>query len=261
MVSVVKSGTAINYAIEPGIGGHPTTADTITVAMSIDGVETYTNTVNFVDAVNEGVVIPAAETVIAGRRSFAILTYTFKAAGDVFIAMSANELVIESENLLFPGENSFATYQQLTLESFDMTDLNTFRDATKDEQTAALITAYYNTGSMSVAFYSNRDLSDPSSVGADELLRLTSTRKLTASQLLLLKPEVLKQLMRCQLAEADSILGGNPIERQRSLGLLSHSAGESTHFYRTTKPLELAISKRAAVELRGVINYAIRISR
>lgn len=261
MVSVVKSGTAIRYAIEPGVGGHPTDAHTVSVKVTIDGVETYNHSLPFADAVANMILVPGSATTIATRREFAIFTYEFLDNLGQFISAVSNEVVVESENLLVVGENSFATFQDLTLESFDMTDLATFRDSTKEEQIAALITAYYNTGSMRVSFFSHRDLIDPLSIMPAELSLILSTRRLKAADIEKLKPGVRQQLMRCQLAEANSILGGNPIERQRSLGLLSHSAGESTHFYRTSKPLELPVSKRAAVELRGIINYAVRISR
>lgn len=261
MVSVVKSGTAVSYAIEPGVGGHPLTASSVSVVVTVAGVETHNAVVAFADAVANGIVIPGAATVITERRAFAVFTYEFKDDQGNLISAAANELVIESDNLLSAGENSFGTYQDLILESFDMTDLDAFKSATKEEQVAALITAYYNIGSMSVSFFQHRDLEDPSTYDQGDLIEIGSTRKLTPGQLAALKASVRQQLKRSQLAEADSILGGNPIERQRILGLLSHAAGESTHFYRTTKPLELPISKRAAVELRGIINYVVRLSR
>lgn len=261
MVSVVKSGTATRYAIQPGVGSHPLTAHAVHVMATIAGATVFESSIPFADAVANGIVVPASATTITSRRAFAMITYEFQDEQGNLIAMVAEELIIESENLLAPGENSFAGYQELMLDSFDMTDLSAFREATKDEQVAALITAYYNIGSMRVSLFQHRDLSDPTLFDRDVLIGVTSTRTLRADVLAALKPSVQLQLRRSQLAEANSILGGNPIERARGLGLLSHSAGESTHFYRTTKPLELPISKRAAVELRGILNYALRISR
>lgn len=261
MVSVVKSGTAIRYAIEPGVGSHPMTADSVLVIATIAGVEVHNAQVPFADAVADGITIPGSATAITERRAFVMMTYEFLDELGNLISMVAEELIIESENLLTVGENSFATYQQLVLDGFDMTDLSAFRDAAKEEQVAALITAYYNIGSMRVTLFKHRDVADQTLILDDVLPAISSTRSLRADVLAVLKPSVLLQLKRSQLAEANSILGGNPIERSRTLGLLSHSAGESTHFYRTTKPLELPISKRAAIELRGILNYALRISR
>lgn len=261
MVSVVKSGTAIRYQIEPGVGGHPMTAHTVSVKVTVGGAETYAGDFLFADALTAGVNLPPSATQISSGRAFAIATYDFKDVDGNLISSVATEIVVESDNLLVVGENSFASYQELIVESFNMTDLATFKGASKEEQIAALITAYYNAGSMSVSFFNHRHLIDPLSIMPADMAKIGSTRSLTADQISKLKPEVVKQLVRCQLAEADSLLGGNPIERQRILGLLSHAAGESTHFYRTSKPLELPISKRAAVELRGIINYALRIGR
>jgi len=261
MVSVVKSGTAIRYAIEPGVGGHPTTAHAVKVTATIAGVEVHNATTPFADAVAAGVVIPGSAVEISSRRAFVMIAIDFVDDQDNLISAVLEELIVESENLLNPGENSFAGYQELILDSFDMTDLTAFRDAGKDEQIAALITAYYNIGSMRVSLFQHRHLVDQTLFDHDVLIAISSTRALSAEVLQALKPSVMLQLKRSQLAEANSILGGNPIERARGLGLLSHSAGESTHFYRTTKPLELPISKRAAVELRGILNYALRISR
>lgn len=261
MVSVVKAGTALRYAIEPGVGGQPMTADSIRTIATIAGVEIHQNTVPYSVALVEGAVVPGSATLITGRRAFVTVTYEFLDEQGALIAMLVEEIILESNNLLLPAENSFADYQELMLDSFDMTDLGTFRSATKEEQLAALITAYYNIGSMSVSFFHHRDIDDQTSISPELLMKISSTRLLDAATLQALKPSIRLQLKRSQLAEAESLLGGNPIERQRVLGLLSHSAGESTHFYRTTKPLELPISKRAAVELRGIINYALRISR
>lgn len=260
MVSVVKSGTAIRYAIEPGVGGQPMTAHSVSVTVTLAGLETYNSSIAYADAQANGIVIPGSALVVAERRAFAILTYEFLDEQGAVISLVADEVVVESSNLLVPGENSFASYQDLILASFDMTDLAAFRDASREEQIAALITAYYNVGSMGVVFF-HTFLADPTFLSPQELFQITSTRALSADAINALKPNIRTQLLRSQLAEADSILGGNPIERQRIMGLLSHAAGESTHFYRTSKPLELPICRRAAVELRGILNYALRISR
>lgn len=261
MVSVVRAGTALRYAIEPGVNGQPTTAASVRTIATIAGVEIHQNTVPYSVALVEGAVVPATATLITSRRAFVMVTYEFLDDQGALIAMLAEEVILESDNLLAPGENSFASYQELILDSLDMTDLNAFREAGKDEQIAALITAYYNIGSMRVSLFKHRDVTDQTLIDDTVLPAISSTRNIGADVLAALKPQVLLKLKRSQLAEANSILGGNPIERARGLGLLSHSAGESTHFYRTTKPLELPISKRAAVELRGILNYALSISR
>lgn len=261
MVSVVRAGTSLSFPIEPGVNGHPETAHTVSAEITVGGSVTETVSVPFEDAINDGAIrFAASATAITDIRAFAQVVIRFwSEEGDVLFE-EVQELVLESDTVLRPGHNSFATYPDLVLESMNRADLSAFSAASKEEKTAALITAYYNIGRLSVSFRGNARNRHPL-LPPERLNLVASTVDLTAEDIAVLPNSVQRQLLQAQLIEAEDLLGGNPIERQRLAGLLSHSAGESTHFYRTTKPLELPVNRKTAQALWGIISYAVRIGR
>ena len=88
-----------------------------------------------------------------------------------------------------------------------------------------------------------------------------STRELIDADIGLLQPKTYQRLLRAQVIEADDVLGGNPIEARRRLGLISDSAGESAHFFRTSKPLNLPCCRGAIDELRGIVSWGLHVRR
>lgn len=261
MVSVVKAGTSLSYAVEPGVNGQPMTAHTVSAEITVAGRTVSAVSASYEDAVKpNGIQFPSSATAIDSIREFALLEVRFWDADGEVIFAEKLELILESDVILRPGLNSFAPYEDLVLEGFNRADLAAFNSASKEEKIAGLITAYYNIGRLGVSFKGNARYRHPV-LPADRIELVRSTQDLSATELTQLPAELRRQLMQAQLIEADDILGGNPIERQRLAGLLSHSAGESTHFYRTTKPLDLPVNRKTAQALWGIINYAVRIGR
>lgn len=153
---------------------------------------------------------------------------------------------------LVTGVNSFAIYADLVVLATDMINMSTFNNATQDQQISALIQAWYNLGQLPVRF---DDLE-----GTDSYEK-GSTRELVDADISLLQEKNYYRLLRAQIIEADDVLGGNPIEARRRLGLISDSAGESAHFFRTAKPLNLPCCRAAIDEMRGIVNWSVRIAR
>lgn len=275
MVDVVKAGTAVKFTVTPGEGGYPTAAHSVGLSVLIDGNPVWTSStdISFEEAVSNGVTFPAEVITTSKVREFLVLGMLFKDAQGGLASPAAlhHDLVVESSVVLRPGENSFAPWSALVLETFNLADIDDFKSASKDEQIAALIAAYYNIGKVQTDFvpprtrrylqYDQSLLDAPLwSVGwANPLAAVRSTLMLQPDHYSKLLPGQLQQLVRAQIVEASFILGGNPIERQRLNGLLSMGAGESTYMYRTSKPLELPICRRAARELSGIITYVQHI--
>lgn len=143
--------------------------------------------------------------------------------------------------------NSFATYEDLLLKANQMPLLKMVNKVSRRELKAALIQAYYNICLLTLDFELTSGETDPSEFDTTDLDELTTAQ--------------LDILLRAQITEADMLLGANPIEDRRRAGLLSDSVGESAHFFRTSKPLELPVYKETARVLKGVIVWAKRIGR
>lgn len=254
MAAVILSGTAITFSVTPGAGGFPDSASFVSMAVMIGGVQVWEDAaqIPWATALTDGVEFPAEASVIAEVNAFAL--YVIRFYDDLGTPLSPaqvfNEVIIESEDLLRPLENSFATWGELSLTARSMVGLRDYSYATESEQKAALINAYHTIGEVSVDFlsYSLRDVT------------AKSTKELDADSWAMLSNQQKEKLIRAQLIEANFLLSGNTPEKQRLSGLLSHSAGESTHFYRTSKPLELPVSRATALAMKGIITYAFRIS-
>lgn len=193
------------------------------------------------------ITIPAAQNQVAGDdlRAFRKVELTYE--NNEGSQYKANvSYIIESANVLTVGINSFASYGQLAMQAQDYSELTVLHNASEKDQVSAFINAFYNIANLKVDF------------GLDDVY---STLDLGASGIASLSTEALTALKRAQVIEANAILGGNPVEDRRRMGLISDSAGESTHFFRTTKPLELPVSKATANALRGYISWRVRIGR
>ncbi|MEO9387051.1 hypothetical protein [Chromobacterium phragmitis] len=65
-----------------------------------------------------------------------------------------------------------------------------------------------------------------------------------------------------QLLEADTILGGEPLQDKRLGGLMSETTGESSMMFRPGKPLEMPVSRRTLGALRSfIVVSTLRIGR
>jgi len=159
---------------------------------------------------------------------------------------------IRSGEALVVGSNSFSTLPEMLVIASEMIHLKTFHYATKDDQISALTQAWNNLGQLPVRFEDLR--------GTDSFDK-GSTRELIDVDILNLAPKTYQRLLRAQVIEADDVLGGNPIEARRRAGLISDSAGESAHFFRSSKPLSLPCCRAAIDELRGIVNWGARIGR
>jgi hypothetical protein len=173
----------------------------------------------------------------------------FIQVGDALVI--GNNPVSVAPNLVV-GENSFSVLSNLLLIASQMIHLRAFHFADKNHQVSALTQAWNNLGQLPVRFEDLR--------GTDSFDK-GSTRELIDVDILNLAPKTYQRLLRAQVIEADDVLGGNPIEARRRAGLISDSAGESAHFFRSSKPLSLPCCRAAIDELRGIVNWGARIGR
>ncbi|GAL22948.1 hypothetical protein JCM19235_1249 [Vibrio maritimus] len=63
------------------------------------------------------------------------------------------------------------------------------------------------------------------------------------------------------MLEAEHLLGGDGTEDLRAKGVMSYTVGEVKQFFRTSKPLDLVVSKHALRYIGRYVQYNRRLSR
>jgi len=157
--------------------------------------------------------------------------------------------VIENREVLVVGENSFAKWHDMLLEAIELRDLTKFASSsyTDRDRKEALASAYFNLVQLPFNRVKMGLYPEDALFSADTIAKVTARHA--------------KRLRRAQIIEADNILGGNPIEDRRRAGLISDSAGESAHFFRSGKPLELPCCRKAATELGPLLSWSWGVGR
>lgn len=176
--------------------------------------------------------------------------------------------IVEGENPLVEPLNSFVGLSAAEFLAAQFTDLLGWDNASRDQRINALIRAANALRHMTFSIPRSDDQEDevfttvvPEHYESSEYSKFFSIDSLSADEYARLPVRFKTALKRAQVIEANFLLGGDPIEQVRSQGLMSQTVGESSQFYRATKPLELAISRRAIAELRGYVVYSLRRGR
>lgn len=239
MADVLKSGSALTLPLTES------EATQVSLTVEIAGVVAWLSSVP-IDIAGQTVTFPAEASAISNPNAFAYFVVKYLKDGEV-IKEDRHEVIIESQDLLRVLDNSFGTWGDLSLAARYMVNIVPFNLSEPDQQKAALIQAYHNIGDVDVDFES-------------DLERIRSTRQLKPETWARIHQDKKDSLIKAQIIEANFLLSGLTPEKQRLSGLLSHSAGESAHFYRTTKPLELPVCRATALALKGIISYVTRIA-
>lgn len=164
------------------------------------------------------------------------------------VSLITVEYVIEASAVLAVGVNSFQTYPSAVLVGYELPNLPGWNEASKNERMNALMAAYRNFGKLRLRYIHEE---------VDEMTRA----KLSAVQLDALAPEYLACLRRAQVLEADFLLGGDEAGDIRRAGIMSATIGESSQFFRTQKPIEGVVCKRAMKELSGYVINTVSVGR
>jgi hypothetical protein len=261
MADVLLSGSALTLPLT--LSG----ADKASLSVEIAGAVAWQSP-DQIDVTGATVTFPAEASAISGWSAFAVFVVELFAA-DVSIGTERTEVIIEAKDLLRVLDNSFGTWGDLSLQAKFMVDIVPFNLSPVDQQKAALIQAYHNIGDVHVDFcpphrraryWPQNRMWDDTGIFESDLEKIYSTRQLKTETWAKLHPDQKERLIRAQVIEANFLLSGNTPEKQRLAGLLSHSAGESAHFYRTVKPLELPVCRATALALKGIISYVTRIA-
>lgn len=261
MADVLKSGSALTLPLTDS------EATEVSLTVEIAGAVAWLSPAP-ITIDGQTVTFPAEASVISKTNAFAYFVVKYLKAGEV-IKEDRHEVIIESQDLLRVLDNSFGTWGDLTLAARYMVNIVPFNLSDADQQKAALIQAYHNIGDVHVDFcpphrraryWPQNRMWDDTGIFESDLERIWSTRQLKPETWARIHQDKKDALIKAQLIEANFLLSGLTPEKQRLSGLLSHSAGESAHFYRTTKPLELPVCRATALALKGIISYVTRIA-
>lgn len=180
---------------------------------------------------------------------------------DYFLVVSAQPLTLMA--------NSFVTYPEALALRQEFASLNAWDINDRTRQAAALAEAYRRLCRM--AFKVPGVRSNQSAVGyaafgagTDEPFfggRRVRVSALTLEQFDALPETFRRALKRAQMAEANALLGGNPIADKRKSGMISETVGESSAFFQSKPYLNLPISQEAYEEVKRFVFLKIRIQR
>lgn len=198
---------------------------------------------------NHSLVIAAAENVLpisepSGYRRIEVSWLTPESKTIV----SNFDYVIVEKMTLTAGVNSFAGSGRLMIASTELGNTQAIDEASFDEIQIAMAQAWRNISHVSVNITVNN-------------VTYTSTSELDPASLAEMDSKDRRLLIEAQIIEADFLLGGNPVEQRRRMGLMSESIGEVSQFFRTAKPLALPVCLDAIRRLSKFIYNSRRIAR
>lgn len=186
------------------------------------------------------IVIPAIHNTLSGGiRTIRTIELTMVTDAGTFT--TGTRYVVESTQVLIVGGTSFQTYNESVLSGMDIFGLDNWSQASDRDRKKALIEAYYSIVAMTFT------IGDISLYDEANILALES--------------ELLIALRKAQVAEANSVLGGNSIEDKRRIGLMSETIGESSNMFRPGKPLILPVSNAAMTYLSKYVSWSVKVNR
>jgi hypothetical protein len=195
----------------------------------------------------------------------------FLTVGDNTVLLTKS-YALEPADTLVPGLNSFQGLAQAELVSLDIPSLDGWNGANEKDKIAALIEARQricllrfailnsnvNFGQDNLSYVPEGTYTTPY---AGMFMFNGNLSLMTPATFVKLPPRFRSALCRAQVAEADSILGGSPLDARRQEGLLLESVGEVKQMFRAGKPLDLPVSRRALRYLGPFVSMAKMLTR
>lgn len=202
-----------------------------------------------VSSPSELIVIPDSDNELAPDQisAYRMIVITFK--DDTFNTYTVSRhYVIQRISTLEVGVTGFGTMGELMIQATRMPELDELLAFTPDKITAALAGAYFNIGRLNIELRSGNKV-------------FNSTFDMTYDDVMAMDIKSRLRFVQAQLIEANFLLGGNPVEQRRRMGLLSESVGEVSQFFRTVRPVILPVSDDCARILSPFIRRSLRIAR
>lgn len=158
--------------------------------------------------------------------------------------------ILESQTPLEVLENSFQTYDEALLNVRDVASMEGWDAADESHRVAAMIQAfdYMHAFSYQMTY-------------GDETYETKGIDELDATNWTNLLDKQRSDFRRCQLIQANYLLGGNPIEQDIADGLQSSTIGEVSQFYRPRASLVLPLCRDALKFVGRYIDWAPKVTR
>lgn len=279
-MDVFLAGTDVTLSV-PLVdkSGNPINVSTVSYRVTDqDDIEVVANT--SLSSFSEGsetadILVPALKNALATGASRGLRSVELTCLVGVNTVVILTAYGIELSDPLQVGVDSFQTYSQAEFAALSMPNTPGWDAASKEERIAALIDARLhicqlsfsqlnsniNWGQDSLNFVPEGSYST-NYISANGMFMFNGNLMLlTTEQFAKLPVRFLSALRSAQIAEADNILGGDPMEKQRRAGLTMEAVGESKQSFRTGKPLELPVSRRALAYLSFFVTFSKKIGR
>lgn len=168
--------------------------------------------------------------------------------------------MLVEEHSLALGLNSCVTYLQALRMMPDFPTFVAMPALDDARRKSALIAAWRNIGLMELSEGALVDV-DGQPIRTEKGELIWSTSQLKPDMLSRLDKRILKDFRHAQMEEAEYLLGGDGIEDLRSRGVMSYTVGEIKQFFRTSKPVELVLSKHALRHIGKYVQYHRKLAR
>lgn len=206
------------------------------------------------------------------REARTVELFLIDAAGNTTIL--AKSYALEPSDVLIVGLNSFQTLTQADLLSLEIPNVSGWAAASEHEKITALIEARVricqlrftligsniNFGQDNLNYVPEGSWPTPYA-GPGMFMFNGNLALMTPANFVRLPPRFKTALSKAQVAEADAILGGDPVETRRQEGMILESIGESKQMFRSAKPLDLPVSRRALKYLSPFVTFSKHIGR
>lgn len=177
--------------------------------------------------------------------------------------------MIEAVVTLTVGVNTFLTLAGAELTAMNLPNLTGWSNASDREKTSALVDARLHICQLRFTLLNawSQDSLNYVPEGSTPTPYVGQTRfagdlsLLTATQYASLPTRFTDALKLAQVAEADAILGGYPVDVRRQEGLMLESIGEVKQMFRPGKPLDLPVCRRALRYLSSFVTFAKVVGR
>lgn len=210
--------------------------------------------------------VPAAQNTLDAGELRDLRTVDLACTVDGNTVLVQASYIVQVADPLQVGVNSFQTIAQADFNAQIMPNLAGWAAASREQRMAALIDARLHICQLAFTNINGRGQGylDWAPEGTRDSFWLGDGFDLagfTATQFQSLPERFRVALRQAQIAEADAILGGDPIDDKRRAGVVLDSIGESRLMFRPTAPLNLPVCRRALGYLSGFVTFSKRIAR
>lgn len=190
--------------------------------------------------------------------------------GEVTISKS---FVLEADAILIVGVNSFQTLDEAELTAMDIFDVGDWDVMDDDDKVRALVDARTRICAMSFNLLDIHRPQDDVGYVPEGIIGISKGPSpwnvkdqlgdLTVEQYNLLPEKFKKALRLAQVADAAATLTPDPVEEKRAKGLILDTIGETKQMFRSGRPVNSPVCKKAMDYLRDfvVTGSALKIGR